>query len=258
MTEEFVSRRGLSVVRGGRGEKLAVLLHGLGANHAVWSRMLELADKHWHGRWLAPDLRGHGRSVMHGPYGYATHAADIADLIAEEEPANVTLVGHSMGGVVAALVATGWYGPRVAEVAAFGVKLVWTPEEEAKARELSLRPARAFATRAEAIDRFLKVSGLIGLVDPDSDMAASGVDGSETQWHVAMDPRAFGSVGPSIQDLLKLSSAPLRLAAGAKDPMVTLAHMQAIDPAARVIVGAGHNVHWEAPAQVWDFINNKN
>ncbi len=256
--EEIISRRGLSAARGGRGDKLAVLIHGLGANRAVWSRMLDIADKHWQGRWIAPDLRGHGRSPMMGPYGYAAHAADIADLIADEAYGNVTLVGHSMGGVVAALTATGWYGPQVAEVAAFGVKLVWTPEEEAKARELASRPARAFATRAEAIDRFLKVSGLIGLVDPESDTAASGISGSDGQWTVAMDPRAFGSVGPSIQALLKLSSAPLRLAAGAKDPMVTLAPMQAFDPTARVIEGAGHNVHWEAPAQVWDFVNNKN
>ena len=257
MADEFVSQRGLAVTRGGRGERLAVLLHGLGANRAVWSPMLAMADRHWPGRWLAPDLRGHGRSVMQDPYGYATHAADIADLIAEEKPENVTLVGHSMGGVVAALVGTGWYGPQVAAVAAFGVKLAWTPEEEAKARELSLRPARAFATRAEAIDRFLRMSGLIGLVDPDSETAGSGIGGKEGQWQVAMDPRAFGCVGPSIQALLKLSSAPLRLAAGAKDPMVTLAQMQMIDPAARSIANAGHNVHWEAPAQVWDFVNNK-
>lgn len=257
MTEEIISRRGLSATRGGRGEKLAVLIHGLGANRAVWSRMLAIAGAHWHGRWLAPDLRGHGRSVMHGPYGYAMHAADIAGFIEDEEPHNVTLVGHSMGGVVAALVATGWYGPHVAEVAAFGVKLVWTPEEEAKARELSLRPARAFTTRTEAVDRFLKVSGLVGLVDPNSETASSGISGSEGQWQVAMDPRAFGSVGPSIPALLKLSAAPLRLAAGAKDPMVTRAQMQAIDPSARVIEGAGHNAHWDAPAQVWDFINNK-
>lgn len=257
MTEEIISRRGLSATRGGRGEKLAVLIHGLGANRAVWSRMLAIVGDHWHGRWLAPDLRGHGRSVMHGPYGYAMHAADIAGFIEDEEPRNVTLVGHSMGGVVAALVATGWYGPQVAEVAAFGVKLVWTPEEEAKARELSLRSARAFATRAEAVDRFLKVSGLVGLVDPDSETAASGISGSEGQWQVAMDPRAFGSVGPSIPALLKLSAAPLRLTAAANDPMVTLAQMQAIDPSARVIDDAGHNAHWEAPAQVWDFVNNK-
>lgn len=258
MADAFVSRHGLSVSRGGSGDRLAVLIHGLGANREVWSRMIAIADQHWPGRWLAPDLRGHGRSVMHGPYGYAAHAADIADLIADEEPANITLVGHSMGGVVAALVGTGWYGPRVAEVAAFGVKLVWTPDEEAKARELASRPARAFATRAEAIDRFLKVSGLIGLVAPESETATSGITGSDGQWQVAMDPRCFGSVGPSIQALLKLSTAPLRLAAGAKDPMVTLAHMQVIDPAARSIADAGHNVHWEAPAQVWDFVNNKN
>jgi len=258
MTDDLISRRGLSATRGGRGEKLAVLIHGLGANRAVWSRMLAIAGDHWPGRWLAPDLRGHGRSVMHGPYGYAMHAADIAGLIESEEPGNVTLVGHSMGGVVAALVATGWYGPHVADVAAFGVKLVWTPEEEGKARELSLRPARSFTTRAEAVDRFLKISGLIGLVDPDSETAASGISGSEGQWQVALDPRAFGSVGPSIPALLKLAAAPLRLAAGARDPMVTLTQMQTIDAAARAIDGAGHNAHWEAPAKVWNFVNNKN
>lgn len=257
MAATFVSGRGLSVMQGGSGERLAVLLHGLGANASVWSRMLAIADTHWPGRWIAPDLRGHGRSVMAGPYGYAMHAADIADLIAGETATNVTLVGHSMGGVVAALVGTGWFGPQVHDVAAFGVKLVWTADEETKARELSLRPARAFATRAEAADRFLKVSGLIGLVDPSSDTAASGITGAEEQWQVAMDPRAFGSVGPSIPALLKLSAAPLRLAAGAKDPMVALAHMQSIDPAARTFDGAGHNAHWETPAQVWDFINNK-
>lgn len=256
MTGAFTSARGLHVLQGGSGERLVVLLHGLGANAAVWSRMLAIADKHWPGRWIAPDLRGHGRSLMQGPYGYAMHAADIAELIAGETPGNVTLVGHSMGGVVAALVGTGWFGPQVGDVAAFGVKLVWTPDEEAKARELSLRPARTFATRAEATDRFLKVSGLIGLVDPDSDTAASGVTGTG-QWTVAMNPRAFGSVGPSIPALLKLSTAPLRLAAGAKDPMVSLAHMQTIDPAARVFDSAGHIAHWEVPAQVWDFINTK-
>lgn len=258
MAEEYISTRGLAVARGGSGERLVVLLHGLGANRAVWSRMIEIADQHWDGRWMAPDLRGHGHSVMQGPYGYATNAADIAELIADEKPGSVTLVGHSMGGVVAALVGTGWYGLQVAEVAAFGVKLVWTSEEEAKARDLAERPARVFATRAEAIDRFLKVSGLIGLVDPNSEAASYGVIGSDGQWQIAMDPRCFGCVGPSIPALLKLSAAPLRLAAGAKDPMVTPVQMQAIDPAARAIADAGHNVHWEAPENIWNFINNKN
>ncbi len=237
--------------------RLLVLLHGLGANRAVWQPMTALAEKHWPGRWLAPDLRGHGRSLHKGPYGYATHAADIADLIANEPDGSVTLVGHSFGGVVAALVGSGWFGPKVAKVAAFGVKIVWSADEEAKAQELALRPARVFATRAEAIDRFLKTSGLFGLVDPASDTAASGVTGSDAQWQVATDPRVYGAVGPSIEQILRLSSAPLRLAAGEADPMVTLEQMRRIDPAALTLAGAAHNAHWQDPAQVWDFVTGR-
>jgi len=254
MADEYISSRGLSVSRGGSGEPLVVLLHGLGANRAVWQRMIEIAGKHWPGRWMAPDLRGHGRSSRDGPYGYAMHAADIAELIAGEPGGNVTLAGHSFGGVIAAVTGTGWFGPQVKDIAAFGVKIVWTADEEAKARELAQRPARVFATRAEAIDRFLKSSGLFGLVDPASDTAASGITGGEGQWQVAADPRCFGAVGPSIGKILRLTASPLRLAAGESDPMVTLNQMRAIDPAARTFAGAAHNAHWETPEQVWNFI----
>lgn len=257
MAGQFISSRGLSVAHGGNGEPLVLLLHGLGANRAVWQRMIEIADKHWPGRWMAPDLRGHGRSLCEGPYGYAMHAADIAELIRDEPGGNVTLAGHSFGGVVAAVTGTGWFGSRVKDIAAFGVKIIWTTEEEAKARELALRPARVFATRAEATDRFLISSGLFGLVDPASDTAASGVTGSEGQWRMAMDPRCFGAVGPSIEQILRLTACPLRLSAGENDPMVSLDQMRAIDTAARTFAGAGHNAHWETPKLVWDFITGK-
>ena len=115
-------------------------------------------------------------------------------------------------------------------------------------------PGPAFATRAEATDRYLKISGLIGLVDPSSPEASVGVLGSEGEFRVAMDPRAYGAVGPSIETLLRLSAAPLRLAAGSKDAMVTLDQMRRIDPAAQVFEGAGHNAHVEAPEQVWKFV----
>jgi pimeloyl-ACP methyl ester carboxylesterase len=257
MADEFMSSRGLSVSQGGSGEALVVLLHGLGANRAVWQRMIAIADRHWPGRWMAPDLRGHGGSLCEGPYGYAMHAADIAELIRDEPGGNVTLAGHSFGGVVAAVTGTGWFGPQVKDIAAFGVKIVWTADEEAKAHELARRPARVFATRAEAIDRFLKSSGLFGLVDPASDTAVTGITGTEGQWRVAMDPRCFGAVGPSLDRLLRLTASPLRLAAGEKDPMVTLDQMRTIDPAARTFAGAAHNAHWETPELVWDFIAGK-
>lgn len=254
MNQGHLTARGIWAARGGGGERLLVLLHGMGANASVWERMLPLIERSWSGRWLAPDLRGHGRSAPEGPYGVGMHAADVAACIEAEAPAAITLVGHSFGGVVAALVATGWYGPRVREVAAFGVKLEWTAEEIARARELSARPAPVFATRDEAVARYLRISGLAGLAAPSSATATAGVAGADGGFRVTMDPRAYGAVGPSIAGLLRLAEAPLRLAAGERDPMVTLEQMRRIDPAAEVFAGLGHNAHWEAPERVWRFV----
>jgi pimeloyl-ACP methyl ester carboxylesterase len=246
--------RGIWAARGGRGERLLVLLHGMGANASAWEPLLPLIERGWSGRWLAPDLRGHGRSVREGPWGFGIHAADVGALIEGEPPGPVTLAGHSFGGAVAALVASGWFGPRVRDVAAFGVKIEWTEEEIAKARELAGRPAPTFATRDEAIARYLRISGLAGLAPPSSATAAAGVSGADGRFQVAMDPRAHGAVGPSVERLLRLAAAPVRLAAGDRDPMVTLEQMRGIDPGARVFAGLAHNAHWEAPEQVWEFI----
>src|SRR5262249_7845487 len=153
----------IHATRGGAGQGLLVLLHGLGANGSVWDRVIPLIASSWRGRWLVPDLRGHGRSIHDGPYGFGTHASDVADLMVREQPATVTVAGHAFGGVVAALVAFGWFGVRVDDVAAFGVKIEWTTEETRKAQEMAGRPVRVFATRDEAIDRSLRLSGLIGL-----------------------------------------------------------------------------------------------
>ena len=78
--------------------------------------------------------------------------------------------------------------------------------------------------------------------------------GADGRFRVTMDPRAFGAVGPPVATLLGLPESPVRLAAGERDPMVTLEQMRRVDPGARVFAGAGHNAHWEAPEQVWAFI----
>jgi pimeloyl-ACP methyl ester carboxylesterase len=58
-------------------------------------------------RVVAPDLRGHGRSD-HAPPGSAYHATDLLgdlDRLTAQLPAPFTLVGHSMGAALAALLA---------------------------------------------------------------------------------------------------------------------------------------------------------
>ena len=198
---------------GGSGSPTLLLLHGLGGNSAVWQGLRPIVEARWPGRWVAPDLRGHGRSFHRQPYSFGVHAADVASIFAPGE--SVVCLGHSMGGVVAMVFASGWFGVQVHHVVAFGVKLEWRAGEEAKARDISRKPARWFDQRGEAVQRYLRVSGLDGLVAPDSDCALSGIVEHDGKFRLAMDPRA-NLGGAPIERIVAAMNAPLRLAAGKK------------------------------------------
>jgi len=236
---------------GGSGGPLLVLLHGIGGNAAVWRRMLPVVERRWPGRWVAADLRGHGRSAHAPPYGYAGFAADVANAVGEQDEELVVL-GHSMGGVVAMALATGWFGVRVRRVFAFGVKIGWTADEVARMHRLAAAPARVFESYEEAAERYLKVSGLIGLIDPESPEAQAGVVEADGGFRLAADQGIYAAVGPAVAEFHRAAAAPVRLAAGEADPMVSLAEMQALDPQAALLPGLGHNCHVEAPERVWD------
>lgn len=248
------TRGGIAYFSGGAGDPLLVLLHGLGATAAVWRRLLPLVAASWPGRWAAPDLRGHGLSVQAAPYGYAAHAGDVATLAAELDASSVTVVGHSFGGVIGAVLGSGWYGIDVDRVIGLGVKIDWTDDEVGRARALSTRAPQVFATAAEAAERHVKLAGLQGLVDPADPVAHAGVRRVDGGWAPALDPRVFGAVGPSVETVLSRCAAPLRLAAGSGDPMVGREAMARIDADAVVLDGVGHNAHWEAPERVWQLL----
>jgi pimeloyl-ACP methyl ester carboxylesterase len=242
----------LWVESGGRGSPTLLMLHGLGANAAVWERLRPLVEAHWTGRWFAPDLRGHGRSGHGAPYSFGTHAADVAQLMAPGE--DVVVLGHSMGGAVAMTLASAWFGVAVRAVIAFGVKLVWTPEQIARGRELARAPVRWFATRTEAIERYLLVSGLKDLIDPGSAAAARGIVEEGGRFRLAADPGIANAVGVPIEKVIGAMLAPLHLAAGEGDPMVSLEQMRHFDPAARLLPGSGHNPHVETPEVLWRYV----
>ncbi len=82
-----------------------VLLHGLGVSGAVWQGIGRLLSDL--GRLLAPDLRGHGESDKPSA-GYLArdYAGDIAALLAHEPSRPLAVIGHSLGAVVAAQLAS--------------------------------------------------------------------------------------------------------------------------------------------------------
>src|SRR5258708_10129020 len=106
-----------------------------------------------------------------------------------------------MGGAVGMTLASGWFGVAVHAVIAFGVKLVWTSQQIARGRELARAPVRWFATRAEAIERYLLVSGLKDLIDPGSAAAALGIVEEGGRFRLAADPRIGHAVGVPIENL---------------------------------------------------------
>src|SRR6185437_14744984 len=91
------------------------------------------------------------------------------------------------------MLSCGWFGITVKRVVAFGVKLVWSNEEVAKAQQLARAPVRCFAAHGEAID--LRVSGLKGLIDPSSPGAAIGIVAEEGRFRLAADPSRGGGAG---------------------------------------------------------------
>jgi len=83
------------------GEPAVLCIHGYCQSSAYWAPTLErLARVGVRG--LAPDLPGFGASArLPGPYTMEAYADAVAALLDAQRLARVTLVGGSMGGVVA-------------------------------------------------------------------------------------------------------------------------------------------------------------
>lgn len=94
------------------GAPLVVLLHGITSNALTWGPVAAALAGGC--EVVAPDLRGRARSAdLPGPYGLSAHARDLTAVLERfgadgNLGADVTvLVGHSMGGFVAALATAG-------------------------------------------------------------------------------------------------------------------------------------------------------
>ena len=92
-------------LRTGGNKPSIVLLHGLMLNGACWSPLARTLEKDYDV--IMPDARGHGNSSSpdHG-YHYDNLADDVLSLIDALKLATPVLLGHSMGGMTAAVVAS--------------------------------------------------------------------------------------------------------------------------------------------------------
>ncbi|GLW94184.1 alpha/beta fold hydrolase [Actinokineospora globicatena] len=211
-----------------------VLLHGLAGSGALWDGLDAAAQ--WDGPVVAPDLAGHGAATPLERYSFGALAARVAAALDPDQP--VAVLGHSLGGVVALALASGWFGVRVTSVVALGVKLSWSPDELAKGRALGAKPPKVFETRAEAEAWAGRLAGL-----PSGPVTEFGGG-----WRAAVDPRAFAVGRPDLPGLLAAARARVTLAAGERDTMSPVEQLRTLVPNPVVLPDVGHNAHVEDPA----------
>jgi pimeloyl-ACP methyl ester carboxylesterase len=225
----------------------ALLLHGLGSDGLTWWRLgSQLADRGF--LVLAPDLRSHGHSPTAHDHRIATLAGDVALLGGGWD----LVVGHSLGGAVAA-------------------ELLARPDLDITAAVLVDPALLLHPDDREQVRQHQRSD--VGPLGGAQDLAAR-----YPRWHpydVERKLLAAAVVAPSVVDLVVDHNDPWDVTATA-DRWTSRVHLLAADPqrdellgrallderllasltarggvSGEVVVGAGHSIHRDDPDAVW-------
>jgi len=247
----------LAMTRVGEGPVSYVFLHGLlgqGKNWSTIAKLLLPASS------LLVDLPDHGRSPWTEDTSYESMAEAVADMLGEvPEPAPVTLVGHSMGGKVAMLVALG-HPELVGRLVVVDISPAETDATEFLRyldAMLAIDPSQV-ATRADA-DARLRTAAPDPVV---RGFLLQGLQRTDTGWSWLPNleglRRGIARIGgwPAASGTYE---GPVLWVGGERSGYVTrdqLPTMRALFPRVRLVVvkGAGHWVHADQPTVVSELL----
>jgi pyruvate dehydrogenase E2 component (dihydrolipoamide acetyltransferase) len=244
-----VGGRRLRFVREGDGEEAVVLLHGFGGDLNNWLFNMEpLAAER---TVYALDLPGHGESAKDVGSGELEELVGaLAGFLDARGVEHAHLVGHSLGGAVAAafalehpdralsltLVASAGLGPEINREYIEGFIAARSRRELKPVIEL-LFADPGLVTR-QLLDDVLRYKRLDGVHEALSTLAE----------RLFPDGRQAVDLGPRLRE----SSVPILAIWGADDRIVPARHAEALPESARVEVleGRGHSPHMEAASEV--------
>ena len=273
MEEILVNIRGLRVCLCTWGPKegpVVLCLHGILEQGAAWSEVaIRLAQRGY--RVIAPDLRGHGKSDRvgkGGSYNLMDFLGDIDAIVEVLAGRAFTLVGHSLGSVVAAIFAS--VRPQLVKNLVLIETILPTEAREEDTAEqlanhldyLAAPPEHpVFPDVAAAAERLCQTTP--ALSKPVAMMLAERITepcegGVRWRWEPLLRTRAgigFNGIGRSrYLGLLKRIQAPITLVYGDRsnfNRQEDLTEQQSAMPnAEKVVISGGHNLPLESPSGI--------
>jgi len=240
----------LAFAETGAGPPL-VILHGLFGSGRNWASVARaLGARH---RVFTLDLRNHGDSPRAASMGYREMAADVAHFLARHGLEGATVIGHSMGGKTAMVLALE-HGALVGRLIVVDIAPVAYRHSHLPLIEAMAAVDLARASRRAEVDAALKDAA------PEAGLRAFLLHNLETgegdlRWRVNL-----AALGDNMDELIgypdglegRSYAGPALFLAGADSDYLRREHaaaIRALFPAAEIdaIAGAGHWVHAEQP-----------
>ncbi len=220
-----------------------LMIHGAGSSHLDWpAELRRMAEANA----VAPDLPGHGKSAGAGHDAIGAYAAAIIALLDQLRLARAVMLGHSMGGAVAQLLAL-HYPDRVA-----GLVLVGT------AARLNVNPAILTGLRADFAATVAQIVGWQWAEGYEQQQRLSLRRQLETNPDVYYnDFRACASF--DVRDQLGRVRAPTLIIGGTRDRMTPFRQSEELRdliPGAQLMAveGGGHMLLLEQPQAAADMV----
>jgi esterase len=236
---------------GGAGRPPLVVLHGMLGSSRNWQTAGRDLAAHYHV--LAPDLRNHGESAHAATMSYPEMTDDVLAWLDRQKLERVTLLGHSMGGKVAMLLACR-HAARVAPLIVVDIAprdYFWPAHRQSFAamNELNLEDLRSRADAELRFEARVPSWGMRKFLLTNLERTEDG------KWKWQMNLPVLTTALPDLEKNPLTATdrfdGPTHFIAGAKSNYVEPADHAAIRahfPAAKidVLAGSGHNPHLEA------------
>jgi pyruvate dehydrogenase E2 component (dihydrolipoamide acetyltransferase) len=245
-----IDGRKISYVGTGQDGDVVLLIHGYGGDRNSWLFLQEpLAARH---RVYALDLPGHGTSSKDvGDGSVGTLAGAVIGVLDAIGAGRAHLVGHSLGGAVAAAVAAAGPG-RISSLTLIA--------PSGFGPEINAGYLRGFAdarTRRElkpVVGQLFADDSLVTRQVVDDLLAYKRLDGVEAALHTLVDTLLDGDTQriDAAAAIAAIGGAvPVTVIWGSADQVIPAAQAGSVAGAVRhVIDGAGHMPHMERPAEV--------